>query len=109
MQLVIPTLQKSTILASRIHRMYVVDAVSISSGDPLGSNVDSHPLYYPYDLENDRITLPAPPTPTPSPTIEVVNESSPSDNVLTIAVSAAIVIVAVGLIYYQRKRKTIKA
>ena len=82
---------------------YVVAGISINDGKPLGSNVDNHPLFYPYDLKNDYITLPALPSPTLLSAGEGVSESSVMAYV--VAITLFIAAVAVGLIYYQRKRK----
>ena len=61
---------------------YVVDA----------DNVDYHPLMYPYDIENDAITLPA-------------REPEPFPTALVVASTVSLAAIGVGLLFYFRKRK----
>jgi hypothetical protein len=85
----------------------VIDGISAVSGNLIGSNIDNHPLCYSYDLVNDCIALPAQPTPSALPVGDKTSEPFLAVYVPVIAVSTAIVIImAAGLIYYQRKRKT---
>jgi hypothetical protein len=87
---------------------YVIVGINPIDGKPLSDrNIDNYPLFYPYDLENDCITLPAQPTPSALPAGEETSEPFLAVYVPVVAVSTAIVIImAAGLIYYQRKRKT---
>jgi hypothetical protein len=82
---------------------YVINTTS--GGSLFDDNSDNYPLVYQYDIENDRITLPPQPTSTSPPAGEDVNESLLTTYAL-VTVSITIAAVAVGLIYYQRKRKT---
>jgi hypothetical protein len=72
---------------------YVIDA----------DNIDYHPLMYPYDIENDAITLPTP-EPQLSPSTEPQPEPFPTTLVMAASV-ISVVVVGAGVLVYFRKRK----
>jgi hypothetical protein len=73
---------------------YIIERDENSTKEyPNAKNVDNYPLMYPYDIENDAITLPTRET-EPFPTALVATASAASAG-----------IIAVGLLVYFKRRK----
>jgi hypothetical protein len=72
---------------------------------PNATNIDRHPLMYPYDIENDTILLPARDL---LPTQDL-KETEPFPAPLVASISAiGMIAAAVSLLYYQKKKKNLR-